>query len=166
MTIVETRPITGGVATHLDAHVAAALDGNGGVFGVASFPTTVAGFAALAGWLAGFGPIAGVGVEGTGAYGAGLARHLRGLGLEVIEVDRPNRQVRRSPASPTPSTRWKRPGRCSPAAPAGSQRPPTIGYLTPSSLSTASYAWRARAASMWSPTASHAASRNFHSWSR
>jgi len=96
MTIVETRPITGGVDTHLDTHVAAALDGNGGVLGVESFPTTLAGFAALAAWLAGFGPIARVGVEGTGAYGAGLARHLRGIGLEVIEVDRPNRQVRRS----------------------------------------------------------------------
>ena len=46
MTIVETRPITGGVDTHLDVHVAAALDGNGGVLGVESFPTTSAGFAA------------------------------------------------------------------------------------------------------------------------
>ena len=36
-----------------------------------------------------------VGVEGTGAYGAGLARYLRGRDLEVIEVDRPNRQERR-----------------------------------------------------------------------
>jgi transposase len=36
-----------------------------------------------------------VGVEGTGAYGAGLARHLRGQGVMVIEVDRPNRQERR-----------------------------------------------------------------------
>jgi transposase len=33
--------------------------------------------------------------EGTGAYGAGLARHLRRAGIEVIEVDRPNRQLRR-----------------------------------------------------------------------
>ena len=37
MTIVETRSITGGVDTHLDVHVAAALDGNGGVLGVESF---------------------------------------------------------------------------------------------------------------------------------
>ena len=48
MTIVETRPITGGVDTHLDVHVAAALDANGGVLGVESFPTTTAGFAELA----------------------------------------------------------------------------------------------------------------------
>ena len=51
MTIVETRSITGGVDTHLDVHVAAALDGNGGVLGVESFPTTTAGFAELHAWL-------------------------------------------------------------------------------------------------------------------
>jgi transposase len=96
MTIVgSTRPVTGGVDTHADVHVAAAVDGNGGVLGVQSFATTPAGFAQLHGWLAGFGPVERVGVEGTGAYGAGLARHLRGRGLVVIEVDRPNRQERR-----------------------------------------------------------------------
>lgn len=95
MAIVEvTRPITGGVDTHLDVHVAAAVDPNGAVLGVESFPTTTEGFASLHEWLAGFGPVARVGIEGTGAYGAGLARHLRRHGLETIEVDRPNRQVR------------------------------------------------------------------------
>ena len=96
MTIVETtRPVTGGVDTHLDVHVAAAVDANGGVLGVESFATTPAGYVELHGWLAGFGTVDRVGVEGTGAYGAGLARHLRGEGLVVIEVDRPNRQERR-----------------------------------------------------------------------
>jgi transposase len=96
MTIVEsTRLVTGGVDTHLDVHVAAALDANGGMLGVESFPTTSAGFSQLHEWLASFGLVARVGVEGTGAYGAGLARFLRGQGLEVIEVDRPNRQLRR-----------------------------------------------------------------------
>src|SRR5215218_7160575 len=96
MAIVETAPVvTGGVDTHLDVHVAAALDGNGGVLAVESFPATRAGYASLSSWLAGFGEIERVGVEGTGAYGAGLARHLRSLGVEVIEVDRPNRQLRR-----------------------------------------------------------------------
>jgi transposase len=65
------------------------------VLGVESFPATTTGFASLHDWLSQFGLIARVGVEGTGAYGAGLARHLRGHGLEVIEVDRPNRQARR-----------------------------------------------------------------------
>jgi len=96
MTIVETRQITGGVDTHLDVHVAAALDGNGGVLGVESFPTTTAGFAELHGWLCSFGSLCRVGVEGTGAYGAGLARFLHTAGVAVIEVDRPNRQARRA----------------------------------------------------------------------
>ena len=96
MTIVEmTRPVTGGVDTHADVHVAAAVDANGGVLGVESFATTPAGYVQLSGWLSAFGLIERVGVEGTGAYGAGLARHLRGQGLVVIEVDRPNRQERR-----------------------------------------------------------------------
>jgi transposase len=96
MTIVDTsRLVAGGVDTHLDAHVAAALDANGGVLGIRSFPTTTGGFVALTDWLYGFGPVAQVGVEGTGAYGAGLARYLRSQGLTVIEVDRTNRQLRR-----------------------------------------------------------------------
>jgi transposase len=94
--VESTRPVTGGIDTHLDSHVAAALDVNGGVLGVESFPATRAGYASLSSWLAGFGHVDRVGVEGTGAYGAGLARHLRGCGLEVIEVDRPNRQLRRA----------------------------------------------------------------------
>jgi transposase len=95
MTIVETRPVTGGVDTHLDVHVAAALDANGGVLGVESFSTTTDGYRRLYAWLVGFGVVGRVGVEGTGAYGAGLARFLRAAGVEVIEVDRPNRQARR-----------------------------------------------------------------------
>ncbi len=96
MTIVETTClVTGGVDTHLDVHVAAALDATGGVLGVQSFATTPAGLAQLHDWLLTFGTVRRVGVEGTGAYGAGLARYLRGHGLEVIEVDRPNRQQRR-----------------------------------------------------------------------
>ena len=95
MTIVETRAITGGVDTHLDVHVAAALDANGGVLGIESFPTTTAGYQQLFDWLRGFGELIRVGVEGTGAYGAGLARFLHVAGIEVTEVDRPNRQARR-----------------------------------------------------------------------
>ena len=96
MTIVDSsRPNVGGVDTHLDNHVCAALDANGGVLGVESFPATTAGFAELHDWLCAFGPVGRVGVEGTGAYGAGLSRYLQSCGLVVIEVDRTNRQVRR-----------------------------------------------------------------------
>jgi transposase len=89
------RQVTGGVDTHLDLHVAAALDGRGSLLGVASFETTLAGYRALLRWLKGFGTVELVGVEGSGSYGAGLTRHLLGRGVRVVEVDRPNRQRRR-----------------------------------------------------------------------
>ena len=96
MTIVDVpRPVTGGVDTHLDLNVAAALDPVGGLLAVAEFPATSGGHRRLLGWLAGFGPVTRAGVEGTGSYGAGLARYLRSAGVEVVEVDRPNRQARR-----------------------------------------------------------------------
>jgi transposase len=96
MSIVEDkRAVTGGVDTHLDVHVAAALDAIGGFLGVESFEASRAGNDKLLGWLQSFGPVARVGVEGTGSYGAGLARLLRCAGVEVVEVDRPNRQARR-----------------------------------------------------------------------
>jgi transposase len=87
--------VTGGVDTHADVHVAAACDHLGAVLGTDSFPTTVRGYRALLTWLRGFGALGKVGVEGTGSYGTGLARHLAAEGVEVIEVNRPNRQVRR-----------------------------------------------------------------------
>jgi len=87
--------VTGGVDTHRDLHVAAALDQIGGLLGTATFPTTPAGYRALLGWLVGFGPVEAVGVEGTGSYGAALARHLTRNQVMVVEVGRPNRQVRR-----------------------------------------------------------------------
>ena len=96
MTIVEDRPvITGGVDTHADLHVAAALDPIGGLLGVQEFPATAAGYASLLGWLGGFGTVALVGIEGTGSYGAGLARHVTAAGIRVVEVDRSDRQDRR-----------------------------------------------------------------------
>ncbi len=67
MTIVETRAITGGVDTHLDTHVVAALDPVGGTLGIESFPTTLAGYRELLAWLRRFGEVARIGVEGTGA---------------------------------------------------------------------------------------------------
>jgi transposase len=46
-------------------------------------------------WLGGFGTVCLAGVEGTGSYGAGLARHLAAAGIRVVEVDRSDRQDRR-----------------------------------------------------------------------
>jgi len=89
------RSITGGVDTHLDVHVAAALDERGALLGVESFATTESGYKKLLGWLSDFGPVELVGVEGTGSYGAGLTRLLQAERVRVVEVDRPNRQRRR-----------------------------------------------------------------------
>jgi len=102
MTIVETCAVTGGVDTHLDVHVAAALDAIGGLLGVESFPTTPAGHSALTSWLSSFGTLERVGIEGTGSYGAGLARHLVGLGITVVEVDRADRASRRQSGKSDP----------------------------------------------------------------
>jgi transposase len=95
VTIVEKRAVTGGVDTHADVHVAAALDHIGGLLGVEEFATTVDGYRRLVEWLRGFGPVVLVGIEGTGSYGAGLARHLATVGVRVVEVDRCDRQQRR-----------------------------------------------------------------------
>ena len=87
--------VVGGVDTHADFHVAAAVDHNGGVLGVESFGADLAGYEDLVGWLGAFGPLVRVGVEGTGSWGVGLARFLGELDIETVEVDRATRQARR-----------------------------------------------------------------------
>lgn len=95
--------VTGGVDTHAETHTAAALDGAGRSLGHRTFPATAAGYAALLGWLRGLGLVVAVGVEGTGAYGAGLAAHLAGAGVEVVEVNRPDRAARRAVGKSDPT---------------------------------------------------------------
>jgi transposase len=87
--------VTGGVDTHKDTHTAAALDPAGRLLGHREFPTTPSGYAALLDWLGTFGQVVRVGVEGTGVYGAGLAQLLQTAGVELVEVDRPDRKTRR-----------------------------------------------------------------------
>jgi transposase len=87
--------ITGGVDTHLDVHVVAAVDDRGGLLGTASFPANPVGYRELVCWLRSLGELFLVGVEGSGSYGAGLARLLHHCGVAVVEVDRPNRADRR-----------------------------------------------------------------------
>jgi transposase len=97
------RHVIGGVDTHADVHVAAALDSTTGKqLGIESFPADTAGYAALHAWVGSFGAIDAVGVESTGAWGAGLARHLVGAGVQVIEVDRPDRKARRQEGKSDP----------------------------------------------------------------
>ena len=89
------RQFIGGVDTHMDNHVAVVIDELGRVQGTESFPTTSAGYRKLLAWMRHFGPVVKVGVEGTGSYGAGLTDYLTGQNVDVVEVNRPNRQFRR-----------------------------------------------------------------------
>jgi transposase len=90
-----TKAVTVGVDTHSDTHHAAVIDAVGRPLADAGFPTTPAGYQQLLVWARGHGQVTAFGVEGTGAYGAALARHLRTAGQVVIEVDRPDRTTRR-----------------------------------------------------------------------
>ena len=87
--------VTGGVDTHKDTHTAAVLDAAGRLLGHRQFPTTSAGYALLLTWLRSHGELDKVGIEGTGAYGAGLAKHLQLAGVTLVEIDRPDRKTRR-----------------------------------------------------------------------
>ena len=94
MDLKETLVILG-VDTHADEHVVVALDDFGRRLGHKTVPSTEAGYAALVAWAEEFGTLLRAGVEGSGSFGVGLVRFLRARGVEVLEVNRPNRQHRR-----------------------------------------------------------------------
>jgi transposase len=101
--VAVTGPVTAGVDTHGHTHHAAVIDALGRVVGDREFATTPAGYRALTAWLVGHGAVVDrVGIEGTGAYGAGLARHLRSAAMTLVEVDRPDRSTRRSKGKSDP----------------------------------------------------------------
>ncbi len=85
-----------GVDTHKDFHVAVALNGHGGRLGELTFATTRVGLGELERWSSTLGPVQAWGVEGTSSYGAGLTRQLLSTGHHVVEVNRPDRHVRRT----------------------------------------------------------------------
>src|SRR5487761_407089 len=89
--------ITVGVDTHGEVHVAAAFTSDlGRPLGHLEIPTTPAGYRRLLEWARSLGDDLRFGIEGTGSYGAGLARFLRAAECTVIEVNRPNRQTRQA----------------------------------------------------------------------
>ncbi len=94
--MVGTRRVIVGVDTHSAQHCAAVIDQEGRLLGWAEFPASAVGYRQLANWARGLGRLETAGVEGTGAYGAGLARFLVGEGIEVLEVPRPDRRLRRA----------------------------------------------------------------------
>ena len=97
-----------GVDTHKDQHVAVAIDGRGVRLGEKYVPATTCGYKELERWSRSLGAIHAFGIEGTGSYGAGVARFMTGLGYVVIEVNRPDRSVRyRKGKSDPPMPRWR-----------------------------------------------------------
>ena len=95
MAHLEPSRVTVGVDTHKHTHVAAARDQLGHRLGTTLAPATSAGYGQLLAWARGLGEIDCWGVEGTGSYGAGLIRFLAACGQRVVEVNRPDRQLRR-----------------------------------------------------------------------
>jgi transposase len=84
-----------GVDTHKDIHVAVAKNALGQQVAAIQIPTTPAGYAQLLAWAQDLGQVEAFGIEGTGSYGAALARYLHTQGQRVIEVNRPDRAARR-----------------------------------------------------------------------
>ena len=95
--------VWGGVDTHRDFDVAAVVDTVGRVVGSEPFGADNTGYRRMAAWMQAKGQLVRVGVEGTGSYGAGLARYLTEANIEVVEVNRPNRQLRRQKGGKTDS---------------------------------------------------------------
>ena len=89
-----TTDVIIGVDTHKDRHVAVAISATGLHLAATVIPATKKGYQALETWGATLGTIRCFGIEGTGSYGAGLSRFLRERGHGVVEVNRPNRQLR------------------------------------------------------------------------
>src|SRR6266581_6245700 len=87
--------VTIGAGTHLDVHAAHAGDQLGRRLATVSIPTTPAGYQGLLAWARGLGEVEAFGIEGTGSYGAALARFLRAHRQVVLEGNRPDRQARR-----------------------------------------------------------------------
>lgn len=88
--------VIGGVDTHAATHHAAVIDNLGRLRGTQQFPATPQGYSLMLSWMQRHGPVTAVGVEGCGAYGAGLARYLNNNQVKVIEVPRPDRRLRRN----------------------------------------------------------------------
>ena len=84
-----------GVDTHLDTHVGAVISETGNLLGTLAVSTDSAGYLKLLTWAKSLGRLRRAGVEGTGTYGAGLARVLHNHEIGVLEVNRPDRASRR-----------------------------------------------------------------------
>jgi len=123
------QPITVGVDTHLDSHVATPTISSAAA-SHPQRPTTPTGYQDLLAWARGLGQPIAWGVDGTGSYGAALARFLAANGqVEMIRVlgvaDRPRSGP--APRPSMPSRRCWSPPRPSCASSCGTYQPPPGG---------------------------------------
>ncbi|MFT3832580.1 MAG: transposase [Micropruina sp.] len=80
-----TATVVAGVDTHKDTHHVAVLAAGTGVrLGDLEVAATLAGYERLLGFVASFGVITLIGIEGTNSYGAGLARFLTTEPTQVL----------------------------------------------------------------------------------
>jgi transposase len=91
----EQCKVIAGIDTHAHTHRVVLVTEYGKRLGDQKFLAVGSGYREIAAYLTSFGPVTAVGVEGTGSYGAELARVLAGQGFTVLEVIRPNRAERR-----------------------------------------------------------------------
>ena len=91
----ETIKVIAGIDTHADTHHVGLINEHGKRLADQKFLAAASGYRAIIEFIASLGAVIAVGVEGTGSYGAELARTLTREGFHVVEVNRPNRQARR-----------------------------------------------------------------------
>jgi transposase len=91
----EHLKVIAGIDTHADTHHVAIITETGAHVADKEFLAVSSGYRKIIDFITGFGPVLAAGVEGTGSYGAELARVLTKDGIQVLEVMRPNRQGRR-----------------------------------------------------------------------
>lgn len=100
---IQNNEVILGIDTHLDIHVGVIIDYRGKWLGTLSIATNPAGYNELLSWAQSFGQLRRAGIEGTGTYGAGIARFLHTHGVEVWEINRPDRSQRRSQGKSDPT---------------------------------------------------------------
>ena len=108
----EQLKVIAGIDTHADTHHVVLITDFGERLGDRKFLAVGSGYREIAAYLTSFGPVTAVGIEGTGSYGAELARVLAEHGFSIREVNRPNRAERRLRGNLTPWTPTKPPNRC------------------------------------------------------
>jgi transposase len=91
----EINDIILGVDTHLDKHIGVLINGMGKFLDVIEIATNSKGYQKLWKFTQSYGVLNRSGIEGTGTYGAGLARFLAQKGVQIFEINRPDRSMRR-----------------------------------------------------------------------